>query len=272
MNADDNFASYGLTRRSSLKETKAPGLPYRPPGPKTYSPGIGVIGCGGITYHHLNAYRLSGFRVLALASRSLERAEKLQREFFPEGRLYNDYRSVLDRNDIQVVDITTRPEPRVAIIEDALRAGKHVLSQKPFVLDLSEGQRLVNLAVEYGRLLAVNQNGRWAPHFRYMTCAIEAGLIGSVTGVEVSIQWDHSWIAGTEFEKVRHLILLDFGIHWFDIVSAFFEPSHATRVSAEVYRLPNQEPAPPLLATASAVSCFVPSKSIGNHTMPRDPI
>ena len=50
------------------------------------------------------------------------------------------------------------------MIETALAAGKHVLSQKPFVLDLDDGTRLADLADESGVVLAVNQNGRWAPH------------------------------------------------------------------------------------------------------------
>jgi predicted dehydrogenase len=44
-----------------------------------------------------------------------------------------------------------------------LRAKKHVLSQKPFVLDLDTGARLADLADEMGVKFAVNQNGRWAP-------------------------------------------------------------------------------------------------------------
>ena len=72
---------------------------------------------------------------------------------------------------------------RVGLIEAALRAGKHVLSQKPFVLDLEVGKRLAALAAERGLHLAVNQNGRWAPHFRYALQAVRAGLIGPVASV-----------------------------------------------------------------------------------------
>ena len=73
-----------------------------------------------------------------------------------------------------------------------------MLSQKPFVTDLADGRRLVDLAKSVDRKLAVNQNGRWAPHFRYIMQAIEAGLIGNVTTIDFSLQWDQTWIAGNE--------------------------------------------------------------------------
>ncbi len=83
------------------------------------------------------------------------------------------------------------------MIEAALEAGKHVLSQKPFVLDLDFGRRMVDLADARGVKLAVNQNGRWAPHFSYMRAGDRAGLIGDAAlGCHVAVHWDHSWIAG----------------------------------------------------------------------------
>ncbi len=54
--------------------------------------------------------------------------------------------SFSSRRDIEVVDIATHPDVRAPIIKAALDAGKHVLSQKPFALDLASGERLVKLA------------------------------------------------------------------------------------------------------------------------------
>ena len=148
-----------------------------------------------------------------------------------------------------MVDITPHPADRLPIIEAALRAGKHVLSQKPFVLDLADGERLVQLARNSGLKLAVNQNGRWAPHLSWMREAVRAGLIGEVISVHVSIHWNHGWIAGTPFEKIEDLILYDFGIHWFDFVSSVVgkraQSVFATGASAE-----GQKAAAPLMAQA----------------------
>src|SRR5271167_3899059 len=131
----------------------------------------------------------------------------------------------------------------------ALAAGKHVLSQKPFVEDLAIGRELVAEADRQGVKLAVNQNGRWAPHLAWMRAAVAAGLVGEPTGVHIAIRWNHGWIAGTDFEAVDDLVLWDFGIHWFDfLVSVIGE--RAFRVDATTARAAEQTVRPPLLAQA----------------------
>ena len=155
----------------------------------------------------------------------------------------------LARDDIAVVDITPHPAERLALIEAALEAGKHVLSQKPFVLDLDAGARLADLADEKGVVLAVNQNGRWAPHLSWMREAVRAGLIGDVQSCHVAIHWDHSWIEGTPFEAIDDLILYDFAIHWFDFLTSLIG-GRATAVFCATNRAAGQSVRPPMLAEA----------------------
>lgn len=242
--------TYGVSIEKASREIPAPDLPYRPPTPKNPRVGIAVIGCGGITQSHLQAYRNGGFNVVALSSRSLDRADARRAEFFPDAAITTDYRELLARDDIAIVDITTHPEVRAPLIEAALLAGKHVLSQKPFVLDLAEGERLVALAESLGLKLAVNQNGRWAPHFSWMREAIRAGLIGEVSTVDFTVHWDHHWICGTHFEDVPHLLLFDFAIHWFDLATLFFGERRPREVFAAAVKSRSQRARPPFLAHA----------------------
>jgi predicted dehydrogenase len=240
-----------LTDVSSVTNIPAPILPYKPRDPKNYRPAIGLIGCGGITKEHLTAYRAAGYRVAALCDVVLSRAAGRKAEFYTEAEIYRDYRDLLKRGDIEVVDIATHPPQRAAIIEHALTAGKHVLSQKPFVTDLDVGVRLADLAERRGLRLAVNQNGRWAPHFSYIIQAVQAGLLGQVAAAHLSVHWDHGWIKGTPFENVKHLILYDFAIHWFDIITCLMGRRRAELVYASVARSPTQKVRPPLLAQAA---------------------
>ncbi len=248
--AESSAADYRLTAPPDGKQIEAPVLPYKPQDPKDYRPHIGLIACGGITKDHLTAYRAAGYRVVALCDADLSRARKRKTEFYPDAKVYRDYRDLLKRDDIEVVDIAAHPQPRAAMIEEALQARKHVLSQKPFVLDLDFGQRMVDLADRNGLKLAVNQNGRWAPHFSYAYQAIRAGLLGQVTAVHASVHWDHSWVQGTEFDKIEHLILSDFGVHWFDLVVWLLGDRPVRRVHASMARSPDQTASPPLLAQA----------------------
>lgn len=238
--------TYAL-KSATLAEIPAPDLPYQPPMPRSYRSRIGVIGAGGIVSAHLDAYRAAGWEVAAICNRTLAKAKARADEFAPKARVTDRWEDVLSDPAIDVVDITPHPADRLPIIEAALRAGKHVLSQKPFVLDLAEGRHLVALARENGVKLAVNQNGRWAPHLAYMREAVRAGLIGDVISAHVSIHWNHGWIAGTPFERIEDLILYDFGIHWFDFLRSV-TGARARTVFATAAHATGQTAAAPLLA------------------------
>lgn len=225
-------------------------LPYQPRDPRRYHPGIGLVGCGGITKWHLRAYRRAKYRVVALCDVDLKRAIGRRDEFYPRAAVTSDYRELLARDDVAVVDIATHPPERPPVIEAALRAGKHVLSQKPFVLDLDVGERLADLADELGVRLAVNQNGRWAPHWSYIRETARAGLLGAIDAVHCDVHWDHSWVGGTPFESLRHVILYDYAIHWFDFVMTLLTKVEARRVYATATRSASQTVRPPLLAQA----------------------
>lgn len=248
MSGETKVGGYGLSGAGASGAMTAPVLAYRPPRPKAYRPKVALIGCGGIAEYHLRAYREMDLEVVALCGRTAAKAESRRAEFFPEAKVYTDYREVLRRDDIEVVDLALHPEERVAIMEEAIRARKHVLSQKPFVLDLAVGERLVALADECGVKLAVNQNGRWAPHFSWMAAAVRTGVIGEVASVDFTLQWDHTWTAGTAFEEVHHLVLQDFGIHWFDMAACFMGERKPERVGASVARTGGQKMKPPMLA------------------------
>lgn len=227
----------------------APELAYQPPMPRLYRPRIALIGAGGISAAHLAAYRSAGFDVAVICNRTLAKAEARRDEFFPDAEASDDIGRTLVRDDIAVVDLTPHPAERRAMIETALEVGKHVLSQKPFVLDLDAGMALADLADEKGVLLAVNQNGRWAPHLAWMREAVRQGLIGDLHSCDIGIHWDHGWIGGTPFEAIDDLILCDFAVHWFDFLTSLIG-ARATSVFAATARASAQNVRPPLLAEA----------------------
>jgi predicted dehydrogenase len=240
--------TYAL-KSGEVPDIPAPDLPYQPPMPRAYHPRIGVIGAGGIVAAHLDAYRTAGWEVAAICNRTIAKAEARAAEFAPNARVTDRWQDILSDPTIDVVDITPHPADRLPILEAALKAGKHVLSQKPFVLDLAEGQRLLDLARVNRVKLAVNQNGRWAPHLAWMREAVRAGLIGEVTCLHASIHWNHGWIAGTPFEQIEDLILYDFGIHWFDFAQSVLG-DRAKSVFASASTASGQTAKSPLLAQA----------------------
>ena len=241
---------YALAAKSSDKPIPAPDLPYLPRDPRRYRPNIALIACGGITAYHLKSYKAANYNVVALCDCDDSKAKARQKEFYPDAAVYTDYRHVIKRDDIEVLDVATHPKDRVPILKAAIAAKKHILSQKPFVTDLDVGQRLVDLADKHGVKLAVNQNGRWAPHFSWIRHAVARNLIGQPFAAHLAVHWDHNWVKGTPFENVRHIVLYDFAIHWFDILTALLPGQQPKRVYATSATSPSQSINPPLLAQA----------------------
>ena len=229
---------------------QAPPLDYKPPTPTSRDTATGLIGCGGIAETHLRAYRSAGFPVSAVCDIEEERAVDRRDTYYPDASVYTDHRDLLEEANIDVVDIATMPDVRVGLIEDALGAGTHVLSQKPFVLDLDDGERLIELADRAGLALAVNQNGRWAPHWSYLREAVHDGIVGQPMSVHQQVHWDHDYIHGTPFERFEHAILYDFAIHWFDFLATVIDDRSPERVYASTARSPVQTSRPPLLGQA----------------------
>jgi predicted dehydrogenase len=231
-----------------VPEIPAPDLAYRPPQPTRRHP-IALVGAGGISFAHLDAYRTQGWDVVAILSRDEAKARARRDEFFPAAEVMTDYAALLARDDIAIVDLTPHPAERLPLMDQALRAGKHVLSQKPFVSDLDDGERLCTLADAQGVRLAVNQNGRWSPHMAWMRAAVRAGLLGDVMGVHCTLNWDHRWIRGTPFETMEDVVLFDFGVHWFDFVTSILDRP-ALRVQAQSVPAPSAGMATPMLGAA----------------------
>jgi len=245
----DTQSDYGLSKQVQCGTTLAPDLSYLPRLPRSYRPRIGLVGAGGITEYHLRAYQKLGLDVAVICDLNLERARHRRDQFYPGASVCNDFTDVLRRDDIEVIDAALHPEPRVAVLEEALKAGKHVLSQKPLALDLEIAERVVDLADHHNVRLAVNQNGRWAPHFAYALAAYRAGILGEIGSVDFNLSFDHGWTIGTPFENIHHLLLYDFGVHWFDLASCFLASREPKAVYASVTRSSYQKARPPFVAS-----------------------
>jgi predicted dehydrogenase len=240
--------TYGLSEIAESHAAQLPQLDYLPQLPEGQQPPIALIGAGGISEYHLRAYRALNLNVVVICDLDASRAADRQRAYYPDADVETDFRRVLMRDDVAVVDVATHPQERLQILPAALEAGKHVLSQKPFVTDLQDGRRLVELADHKQVKLAVNQNGRWAPHFSYLRQAVAAGLLGPVSSIDYCLQWDHTWTASTPFNEIHHLILYDFGIHWFDLTAELMGDTPPDRIFSSVRRTSYQAVKPPFLA------------------------
>jgi predicted dehydrogenase len=82
--------------------------------------------------------------------------------------------------------------------------------------------------------------------------AVAQGIVGDVSSVEFNVNWDHNWVQGTPFDRVAHLLLYDFAIHWFDLLTVFLPGEQPARVFASTCRSKSQAAQPPLVGQAHA--------------------
>lgn len=103
--------------------------------------------------------------------------------------LHEDYREILDRDDIDVVTITTPDHWHAKIAIEAMRAGKDVYCEKPLSLTIEEGKQIVKVVKETGRVLQVGTQQRTAFEQRFLKAIalIRAGRIGRVKRVQCAV-------------------------------------------------------------------------------------
>jgi predicted dehydrogenase len=219
---------------------------HRPRFPDDRS-GVAVLGCGTIARAaHLPAYRDHGVGVRGVWSRRPEATDGIRDEFPGVERVYADVHELLDDPEVRFVDIATGPVGRLAWIEAAVAAGKHVLAQKPLVAteeDLAVLPALLRRAEDAGVAVAVNHNGRWAPAWRLATLLVRDGVVGDVVGVTHLHDKPLPPLAGTPFDDVDHMLVTDYLLHWIDISRTWLAPADVTTVQAVDSRVPGQDPA-----------------------------
>jgi predicted dehydrogenase len=155
--------------------------------------GIGVIGAGRwANWAHLPGWaRDSRCDVVAICDRDLGRA-RAAGDRFGAGLVTGDYRELLDRDDIDIVDVVTGDSAHFEINMAALQAGKHVLSEKPVAHDFRDVRRAAELAAREGLKTKVGFTFRYSPAVRYMKDMIDAGELGTpfiYNAYEQNSQW-----------------------------------------------------------------------------------
>ena len=101
----------------------------------------------------------------------------------PDGRWSETVDDLLVRERLDFVDICAPPGSHAALIERALRAGLHVLSEKPMVTRVEDAKRVATAAARAGRVLHTVHNWLHAPICRKISALIDEGAIGAVRRV-----------------------------------------------------------------------------------------
>lgn len=181
---------------------------------------LAMLGCGEAARAH--AGTLSGLDSaprLSFASRSVRRAETCRREH--DGyRSYGSYGGALEDDGVDAVLVLTPPARHLELALEALRAGKHVIVEKPPFLRSSDFDRVGRAAAEAGRRVMVAENYYYKPIRRRLAEVIRGGDLGEVLFVYVNAlkrQETDGWRDDPELSGGG--ALFEGGIHWVDFVA-----------------------------------------------------
>lgn len=169
-------------------------------------------------------------------------ATKAQTYGIAAERLYTTLDAALADTDIDIVDVITRPDSHLEMVEKAARAGKHVLCQKPFAPTVEECRRMVDICEEHGVRLMVAEGWRWQGHYLAMKRILESGVLGRVSYAKICAKWfftprfdDPAQMTQPYFLEMERLLLYEMGPHYIDSYRSLFgEPEGLTAVVKKV--------------------------------------
>ncbi|GMA28118.1 Gfo/Idh/MocA family protein [Arenivirga flava] len=144
--------------------------------------GWGILGTGHIAGVFADDLRGSGLRLAAVGSRRANAAASFaERHEVPTA--HGSYEELVADADVDVVYVASPHPFHAEHAELALRAGKHVLVEKPFTLKADEAERVVELAAERGLVVLEAMWTRWLPHMVRLREILDSGLLGEVRTV-----------------------------------------------------------------------------------------
>lgn len=187
---------------------------------------VGIIGCGSIaTHRHIPEYQQNvDAEIIAYCDIVKERSDELAAAF--GGTSYSDYHDLLADPEVEVVSICTPNYLHAEMTIAALKAGKHVLCEKPMATSLEDADAMIRAAEDNGKTLMIGHNQRINEAHQQAKADIAAGKLGKLYSFKTtfghpgpegwSVDGPDSWF----FDKKRAFIgaMGDLGVHKADLM------------------------------------------------------
>ena len=202
---------------------------------------IAIIGAGGIaTICHMPVYqKMDNVKVVAVCDIKPEKA-KIFAEKFDVPATYVDYREMLDKEELDAVDICTPNYLHSVMAVDALNHGFHVLCEKPDAVSVEEAEKMKAAADKNGKLLMVMRNNRFMHISSFAKKFIEEGKMGEIYAARCGwqrrrgIPGKGGWF--TTKAQSGGGPLIDLGVHMIDLTMWLMGNPKPVAVSGCTYR------------------------------------
>ncbi|AZO96305.1 Gfo/Idh/MocA family oxidoreductase [Halocella sp. SP3-1] len=237
---------------------------------------IGIIGCGKIAQvRHIPEYMDNkNTEIIGYYDRNINRAEEMGDKY--NGKVYTSYQELLKDTKIDAVSICTANHVHAEISIAALKAGKHVLCEKPMATSLEECEEMVKTADETGKYLLIGHNQRFAKAHIKAKGLINQGLIGNIISFKTTFghSGPETWSIDPGknvwfFDKQEAAMgaMADLGIHKTDLIQ-FLTGDVVVEATAKVVTLDKKDSQGNLIGVDDNAICIYKMSSgiIGTMT------
>ncbi|HKZ37439.1 MAG TPA: oxidoreductase [Chryseolinea sp.] len=162
-----------------------------------------------------------GFALTSVVQRNSDKAKQR----YPGIKIARQVNEVFQDDSIELVIINTPNETHFPFASQALEAGKHVIVEKPFTVNVQEAEKLINLATKKNKLLTVFQNRRWDGDFMTIKKVLDNKLVGKVAEFELHYDRYRNYIEANTWKEEQGPgsgILFNLGSHMLDQVLDLF--------------------------------------------------
>ena len=203
---------------------------------------VGIIGCGGIANgKHLPAVaKIPEVEMVAFCDLILSRAEAAKSKYgTKDAKVYRDYEELLADPSIDVVHVLTPNNWHAPMTIAALRAGKHVMCEKPMAKTTAEARAMLEAAKAAGKLLTIGYQNRFRSDVQYLYNVCRAGELGEVYFAKAHALRRNAvptWGVFLDAEAQGGGPLIDIGTHALDLTLWLMDNYEPKYVVGSVYR------------------------------------
>ncbi|WP_424990962.1 Gfo/Idh/MocA family protein [Fluviibacterium sp. S390] len=144
--------------------------------------GLVGFGFGGRRFHAPFIKAANGVDLAGVVARSPETVANVRADF-PGVPVFASLSDMIAAEVVDAVTITTPPTTRVSLVLEAIRAGLHVVADKPFAFHAADAERMIRAAEEQGVVISAFQNRRWDSDLRTLAALVQNGDLGRVQRV-----------------------------------------------------------------------------------------
>ena len=196
---------------------------------------LAMIGFGGMAGHHCTQLLKKNVPVVIrgvfdIDEQRMEAARARGLDTYPSKE------ALLADPQVDIVLIATYNTTHARLAKEALRAGKHVLCEKPVTMNSEELISIMECAKECGRVFGVDQNRRFNKDYILVKRTLESGIIGTPYVIESRVEGSRGMPAGWRcLKELGGGMMFDWGVHLIDQIVMMYEEHQVTEIYCKMY-------------------------------------